>query len=483
MSRARISCTLLAALLAAGCAAVGPDYDRPKLELPGAYAEAAPAGAAGPADVRPDWWTLYGDPVLDRLVASALERNADMRIAVARVEEADANLREAGAALFPEIDLNYNPTRTRISPALATPIPAGVPLTRNDYRLTLATTFELDFWGRLRRGQEAARANALASRYGRGTVALSLAGLVAQAYFALRSLDAQLAVTRDSLATREETLALVRRRLDAGLGTELELAQAEGARADAAVQLKDLARQRALIEHQLAALAGRLDLALPEGALLALPVPPAPPAGLPATLLERRPDLRQAEEQLVAANAQIGIARAQQLPTVSLTGYLGSESATMGRFLTGTSAIALFGIGLVQPLFDAGRYQARTDAAVARRNQAVGAYQKAVETAFREVADALANLRQQAAAEEDYDARAKAARRALAAARTRFEAGYSAYLEVLDAQRTANDAELAFLRNRQARLSASVDLMKALGGGWKDAKLVDPAAEPKPAAN
>lgn len=468
MTRAVIA---FAALLA-GCAAVGPDYERPRLELPGTYPEKG-AEPEAQGEVRADWWKLYEDAKLEELVASAFARNADLRMAAARIEETDANLREAGAALFPEIDLNFNPNRQRISPNLATPIPPGVPLTRNDFRITLGTTFELDFWGKLRRGQEAARANALASRYGRGVVALSLAGIVAQSYFALRSLDAQIVVARESLATREETLDMVRRRLDGGVATELELAQAEGARADAAAQIKDLVRQRALVEHQLAALTGRLDIALPPGALLALPVPPVPPPGLPSTLLERRPDVRQAEEQLVSANAQIGIARAQQLPTVSLTGYLGSESATLSKFLGAGSGIASLGLGLVQPILDAGRYQARTDAAVARQKQAAAGYQKSVETAFREVADALAGLRQATLAEEDYAARAAAARRALAAAKTRYEAGYSAYLEVLDAQRTAYDAELAYLRNRQARLAASVDLMKSLGGGWKDARLLD----------
>jgi multidrug efflux system outer membrane protein len=423
--------------------------------------------------VRSDWWKLYEDAKLDELIASAFERNADLRLAAARIEETDANLREAGAALFPEVDVNFGWNRQRVSPNLATPLPPGVPLTRNDFRIALATSFELDFWGKLRRGEEAARANALASRYGRGVVAISLAGLVAQAYFALRSLDAQLEVARASLATREETLDMVRQRLQGGLAAELDLAQAEGARADAAAQLKDLVRQRALIEHQLGALSGRLDLALPPGALLRLPVPPVPPPGLPSTLLDRRPDLRQAEEQLVSANAQIGIARAQQLPTLSLTGYLGSEGAALSRFLTVGSAIALVGLGVAAPIFDAGRYQARTDAAVARQKQAAAGYQKSVETAFREVADALTVLRQATLAEEDYELRAAAARRALAAARTRYEAGYSAYLEVLDAQRTANDAEIAYLRNRQARLAASVDLMKSLGGGWKDAKLVE----------
>jgi len=463
---------LLVAALLAGCAAVGPDYERPRLELPGAFPEKG-AEPEAQGEVRPDWWKLYEDAKLEALIASAFARNADLRLAAARIEETDANLREAGAALFPEIDLNFNPNRQRISRNLATPIPPGVPLTRNDLRMTLGTSFELDFWGKLRRGQEAARAAALASRYGRGVVALSLAGLVAQSYFALRSLDAQLAVARESLATREETLDMVRRRLEGGLATELELAQAEGTRADAAALIKDLVRQRALVEHQLAALTGRLELALPPGALLTLPVPPVPPPGLPSPLLERRPDVRQSEEQLVSANAQIGIARAQQLPTVSLTGFLGSESATLSKFLGAGSGIALIGLGVVAPIIDAGRYQARTDAAVARQKQAAAGYQKSVETAFREVADALSSLRQATLAEADYEARAAAARRALAAAKARYESGYSAYLEVLDAQRTANDAELAYLRNRQARLAASVDLMKSLGGGWKDAKLLE----------
>jgi multidrug efflux system outer membrane protein len=195
-------------------------------------------------------------------------------------------------------------------------------------------------------------------------------------------------------------------------------------------------------------------------------MPPLPPAGLPSTLLQRRPDILQAEQQLIAANAQIGIARAAMFPTISLTSYLGSESRGLSSLLGTGAGIWSLGFGLTLPIFDAGRYAARTQAAEARQKQAVGGYQKAVETAFREVADALANVRQTAAAEEDQQARAQAAHNVLRLARLRYEAGYSAYLEVLDAQRVANEAELAFVRNRQARLAASVDLMKALGGGW-----------------
>jgi multidrug efflux system outer membrane protein len=216
-------------------------------------------------------------------------------------------------------------------------------------------------------------------------------------------------------------------------------------------------------------LAGRLDLTVPGGDLLALPVPPLPPAGLPSALLDRRPDIQQAEQTLVSANAQIGVARAAMLPTIALTGLDGFESKALSTLLQGSSAIWSLGFALTLPLFDWGRFEARTDAAIARQHQAIAGYQKSIETGFREVADALSNTQQTTSAEEDYLARVEAARRALRLARLRYEAGYSAFLEVLDAQRTANEAELAFVRNRQARLSASVDLMKALGGGWSPA--------------
>jgi multidrug efflux system outer membrane protein len=478
MTMRAIFVALCAALLLGACAAVGPDYRRPAVNLPGAYPD-APADIPGAAAVPAEWWKLYGDQRLDELVASALARNADMRIAVARIEETDANLREAGAAFLPEVDLNAAPQRQRISALTASPIPSSVPLVRNDIRLSLGTSFELDFWGKLRRALEATRALALGSRYAREVVTLSLAGLTTQAYFSLCSLDAQIALTRTTLASRQETLGLVRDRVQGGIASDLDLNQAEGARADAAAQLKDLQRQRALAEHQLETLTGRLDLRLAPGDLLGLPLPPLPPAGLPSTLLQRRPDVLQAEQQLIAANAQIGVARAAMFPTVSLTSYYGGESAALSTLLSSGARIWSLGFGLGLPIFDAGRYAARTQAAEARERQAVAYYQKAVETAFREVADALTTLQQTAASEQYLQQRADAARNALRLARLRYEAGYSAYLEVLDAQRTASDAELAFLRNRQSRLVASVDLMKALGGGWSGGALPLANAAPR----
>jgi multidrug efflux system outer membrane protein len=467
------ACILGVAVLA-GCAPVGPDYQRPAYELPRAYPDAGMAGTAVSAPLRADWWTLYGDVKLNELVALALEKNSDIRLAVARIEEADANLREANATFLPQIDLNAVPTRSRISSTQATPLPGTVPAVRNNVRLSASTSFELDFWGRLRRGVEAVRAQALATRYARDVVSLSLAGLTTQAYFSLRSLDAQVAATRQTLASREEALDYVRRRARGGIASDLDVSQAESARADSAAQLKDLLRQRSLVEHQLGTLTGRLDLAMDSGDLLALPVPPLPPADLPSALIERRPDIQQAEQALVSANAQIGVAKAAMLPTISLTGSDGWESKALSSLLQGTSNIWSLGFALSLPIFDWGRYQARTDAAIARERQALAGYQKSIETGFREVADALTSVRQATEAEADYQARVEASRRTLRLSRLRYDAGYSAYLEVLDAQRTANDAELAFVRNRQSRLAASVDLMKALGGGWA----AEPAARP-----
>jgi len=468
--KSRVPAYACVALLLAGCAAVGPDYERPAVDLPNTYLTygdpvANAAGAA--ATIDPAWWKLYGDAALDGLVERALERNADIRFAVARIEEADANLREAGATFLPQVDLGTTGARSRISTNTATPLPSTVSPLRNNLRLAVSTSFELDFWGRLRRTREAVRAQALGTRYAKDVVTLSLAGLTSQAYFSLRSLDAQIALARETLAVRDEYLDMVRRRSAGGIASDLDVNQAVIARVDTATQLKELQRQRALVEHQLSTLAGKLDLALPQSAtLLAMPLPPAPPAGLPSALLERRPDIRQAEQQLVSANAQIGVAKAAMLPSISLTGFYGGESQGLSTLLNSGSNIWSLGFGLALPIFDWGRLAARADAAEARAHQSLAGYQKAIETAFREIADGLTNLEQTTATEEDLQVRATAARIVLRLARARYEAGYSAYIEVLDAQRTANDAELAVVRNRQSRLSASVDLMKALGGGW-----------------
>ena len=453
---------LLPLLVLCGCT-LGPDYKRPQLELPAQYPEPAPAAAQALA---PQWWQLYSDKTLDGLIDTAQKANADVRLAAARVQEAEGALREARAALFPEVTGSYTYARSRVSTVASPPVPPGFPLIRPNHTLAASTNFELDFWGRFARASEAARANLFGAQYARDTVQLSLAGAITQAYFALRSLDAQLAVLENAIRVRRESLDIAQARLDAGLASELDVHQARGALYDALVQKRDAVRNRALVEHQLGLLTGKMDLKLASGELFALPLAPVPPPGLPSALLERRPDIRQAEENLVAANAQIGIARAAMFPAITLTGVAGGQSAELGDLLTSGAKIWTVGFGLALPLFDAGRRAARVDQATARREQAVAGYQRAVETGFREVADALVNVEQSGDSEAELKQRLDAARAALELSTLRYEKGYSPYLEVLDAQRNANDAELAYVRNRQARLAFSVDLMKALGGGW-----------------
>jgi multidrug efflux system outer membrane protein len=462
-SRGRTTFCFVAVLLG-GCTAVGPDYERPAVDLPQKFPGPELEASAG---VSPEWWTLYRDRTLEDLVQSARERNAEARLAAARVQEAEALAREAGAVFYPEVNAGASATRSRVSSRIIPAPQPGVALERSQYQLSASTSFELDFWGRFARANEAAQALLLSSRLSQDTVALTLAGATAQTYFALRSLDAQIAVLDNTVRVRTDSLDIVRSRAQAGLTSDLDVYQAEGALSDALVERADALRQRALVERQLGVLTGRLDLGISPGELFALPLPPTPPAGLPSDLLERRPDIRAAEQSLVAANAQIGVARAALFPAIALTASLGAQSAELSNLLSSGSGIWSLGFALAQPIFDAGRREARVDQARARHEQVLANYQRSVETAFREVADAIVNVAESARNEEQLRVRLDAARKALELSTLRYESGYSPYIEVLDAQRTANLAELVFVRNRQARLAFSVDLMRALGGGWK----------------
>ncbi len=463
MKRPQTKIAVLAAVLA-GCTTVGPDYERSKVELPAQYPHATGEGTTA---VSPEWWSLYQDRTLDDLVQAARERNADLRLAAARVREAEALAREAGAAFWPELNAAGSAARNRVSTQVIPAPQPGVPVERSQYQLSASTSFELDFWGRFARASEAAQANLLGTRFNQDLVALTLAGSIAQSYFTLRSLDAQIEVLDATIRVRRESRNIARTRAEAGLASELDVHQAQGALSDALVQRREAGRVRALAERQLATLTGRLDLKLLPGDLFAMPLPPMPPAGLPSSLLERRPDIRAAEQTLVAANAQIGVARAALFPSISLTGTLGAQSAELGNLLSSGAGIWSIGAGLALPLFDAGRREARVEQAEARRDQAVASYQRSIESAFREVSDALVSVAETTATEQELSMRLEAARSALELSNLRYESGYSPYLEVLDAQRTANEAELAFVRNRQARLAFSVDLMRTLGGGWE----------------
>jgi len=465
----------MCALLLAGCM-VGPDYRRPEVAVPAHYPEADPALAQAEAGVPKSWWQLYGDPELNELVHATLANNADIAQAVARVEEAQAILRETNATIIPELDLSANGGRQAFSNSVPTPrVVTGM-------GFTLSTNYEIDFWGRIRRSIESAQQSLLSSRYAHDVAELSLAAATAQTYFTLRALDALIAVTRESLKSFDASVNLTRRRAEGGVASDLDVRQAENQRQVARVQLADLVRQRAIALHQLQTLTARLDLAIPPGDLSHLPEPALPPAGVPSTLLERRPDVRQAEAALAAQNARIGVARAAMFPTISLTGDYGNQSTALSTLLASPGRVWSIGLGLALPLFDAGRRQAATELEEARTREAIGGYQKAVQSAFRDVQDALTNVRQNRDAQEDVRLRVESADAALRLAQRRYESGYSAFLEVLVAQRTLYDAQTGAVQNRQALMLATVDLMKALGGGWRpeDADSVSSAAASAP---
>lgn len=461
---------LALAVLLSGCA-VGPDYLRPANWLPAAFKEAPTAVAEAKAEnpaIDQRWWTLFNDSTLNALVDQALLGNADLRSAIARVEQADAAAREAGASLFPNIDAQAAGSNTHLSEKTAT-WSVNSPEVLRARSAGLSLSYELDVWGRVRRSNEAARASLLASQYGRDSIRLSVAGLVAANYLNLRALDAQLAITAESLSSREESAKLVKTRVDAGLVSPLDQYQADGALAALQAQQAELRRSRALLAHQLALLTGKPDLEIAAGPLSAIPLPPQPPAGLPADLIEARPDVRQAEQQLIAANANVGVAKAAYYPKFSLTGVLGSESKTLSDLFSSGAGTWSAGLSLLMPIFDFGKTGARVDQAKALNQQSLIAWQKTLETAYKEVRDALVSLNELGIAESAQENRAANARKALDLARLRYDAGYSGYLEVLDAQRSANEAQLAAVATRQARLNAAVELFKALGGGWRAA--------------
>ena len=448
-------------VLLSACKSVGPDYDRPKLDLPAQYSE--------PADqtqekVSNTWWTLYQDQTLNDLVTKAQQNNTSIKLAVARIEEANAAAIEVGAATFPQVNLSGDASRSRVTELGANPVSTNP---RNDFQAQLGTSFEIDFWGKLSRSKESARAQVLSTRYAKDTVALSISGLVATNYLTLRSLDSQISITQDSIKSRAESLALTKRRLEGGVASALDVRQAEVASANLNAQLAELVRSRALSLHQLAVLTGDLSLKIASDDVKALPVPPTPPAGLPSSLLEARPDVAQAEQQMIAANANIGVAKAALYPTISLTAGLGGESLELSDILKSAARIWSGGVSLSLPIFDSGKVNSRIDQASAKQKQALASYETAVQTAFVDVNDALVNLRQNTERENALNESQIAAKKALEIAENRYKAGYSAYLDVLDAQRVYNDATISYAQSRQARLVSSVDLFKALGGGWQ----------------
>lgn len=458
--RGRGLAVLLVVSVVAACAHV--DTSIPQVELP-SMTDKAPAGAD-------KFWTLFEDEQLTRLIEEALANNRDLKIAVARIEEARANLRIARSALYPSLDASVGASRAKQSGAAN--LPPGIPLIANSFNVGVAAAYEVDLWGKLAAGRDAAGATLLATRYGAETVRIALAAQVATTYFALRSLDADLSLTRDTLATRDENVRLQRSRTTAGVASELDLRLAEAERANIAATIPPLERSLGQAEAALARLAGRSAKGVftPEitrgRAIDEKIVTPEVPGGLPSDLLTRRPDVRQAEANLIATRALTAEARGQYFPSLTLTASLGQASADLSDLFTAPARVWSVAGNLLQPIIGLKRIEAQVDAASSRSEQAAYAYQQSVVDALRDVHDALVAHRSAIAAYEAQDDRRKKQAEVLRLAELRYKNGYSSYLEVLDAQRNLFDADrsrLAALRDRQ---SAAVDLYRALGGGW-----------------
>jgi multidrug efflux system outer membrane protein len=466
MNASSVSFTLVAALIA-GCA-VGPEYERPAAELPVSW-EGAPA--AGERRMGDRWWKLYGDPVLDRLVEEALAHNQDLAAAAARVDEARALLQIADSALAPSVDATFVRDRQRSSESSATRLPLGTPLERNNYRAQLNVAYEVDLWGRLSSASEAARANLFATESARQTVRIALTTDVVRSYFAMLSLDSQVASTQRSLELRTRAYELQTLRFNAGLIDEFTLRQLEAEVAAARSQLPALQDRLTAQELALAVLAGRSPRAIMEDIMArgkdsGQPTAQVVPEGLPSDLLLRRPDVVEAEQRLIAANARIGQARAALFPSISLTGYYGSESAQLADLFTNPARIWALGFGLAQPIFQGGRLRAEVQAMEARQRQAVAQYQKSLQQSFREVRQALNT---QSRAREVYDSegvRARALAEALRLSRIRYESGLLSQLDIIDAERNYLQAELNRADALAAQRAAVAELVKALGGGW-----------------
>jgi len=460
---------LVAALSLFGCAGIKPDYQRPAAELPAGWAAAQGQGSASAGA---EWWKIFGDAELDRLVGEALAHNANLALAVARVDESRAQVGLARADQLPVIGATFDRSRTETSQVAAFPFPPGFPRDTNDYRAALNVSYEIDLWGRLRNLSAAARAELLASEAARETVRITLAADVVQDYFALRASDEQIATVQRSLAARAEALALQKIRLDYGDISELDYRQLEAEVAAARAQLPAFERQRSEQENALAVLLGRSPRAIYAGTVAgaaAADLAPAAlfvPSGLPSELLLRRPDIVEAEQRLIASNARIAAARAELFPSIVLTGYLGSASAALSDLFTGPAGIWKLAAGLAQPVYAGGRLKEGIAAAEARERQALAQYQQAVQNAFRDVRNALVA---QAKSREQFDAesqRANALRQALQLARLRYNNGMTSLLEVLDAERNRLAAEQNRIDALRAQRAAIADLFKALGGGW-----------------
>jgi outer membrane protein, multidrug efflux system len=462
----RLIALSLLMLLAAGCA-VGPNYKRPSVDVPGAYRGAVPQAAQQPtAESLGDqkWWELFQDQQLQDLIHTALQQNYDVRIAATRILQARAQVGITRADQLPTISggveaVNQRSARSKFFPAFET--------SSNQVDLSLA--WELDFWGKYRRATESARANLLATQWARQAVISTLVSDVAAAYFQLRELDLELEISRRTLASRRDSLQLTQTLASGGATSMLDVRQAEQLVFTAAETIPDLERRIEQQENFLSTLLGNNPGPITRGTKLTeQPHAPEIPAGLPSSLLERRPDIRQAEAQLIAANAQIGVAKAAYFPQITLTATSGYQSSALTSLFTGPAGLWNFGGSLVQPIFTGGRIRSNVKFTEARQQEAALIYQQTIQQAFRGVSDALVEYRKDREFREQQEELAFSAQDAARLSEMRYRGGATSYLEVLTNETNYFAAELGLAQAQLNELLGLVRIYRNLGGGWQE---------------
>jgi multidrug efflux system outer membrane protein len=458
----RSTAVCLTVFLLAGCA-IGPDYHRPEVASPPAW-QVNMEQAKDTANTA--WWEQFNDPVMNDLIVTALRENFDLRAATARVEEYYGRYGATRSTLFPQVGYDGSAGRVQASEEGPIRITPGTASKYSLYQAEFNASWEIDLWGKLRRATEAARADLLGAEDARSGVILSLVTAVATAYVDLRSLDRQLEIAQETAKSREESVKLFEIRFKGGNISEMELSQVKSEYYVALAAIPNLEKRIRQQENLINVLLGRNPGPVARGKGLDQIALPAVPAGLPSDLLARRPDIRQAEQVLVAANARIGVAKAQYFPTISLTGYFGSVSTELKDLFTGPAGAWSYVGAVAGPIFTAGGIKGTVSAATALQRQALFGYEQSIQNGFREFEDALIDQDrtrvQLDAQSKEIEAYATYAR----LARLRFENGYTSYIEVLDAERSLFNGQLSYAQTQDALLRALVNLYKASGGGW-----------------
>jgi multidrug efflux system outer membrane protein len=451
------------ALFLSGCT-VGPRYRRPATDVPAVYRGGVPAASGDTASLADQkWWEVFQDQQLQQLIRTSLQQNYDVRIAATRILEAQAQLGITRSNQFPSVSAGATIAEQR------TPAELGVAsITSGAGQLNVSAAWELDFWGRFRRATEAARANLLASEWARQQVISTLVSNVASAYFQLRELDLELEISQQALASRQDSLKLTQLLADHGATSMLDVRQAEQLVFTAAAQVPDLQRRIQQQENLISTLLGHNPDAVPRGLKLTeQPHLPQVPAGLPSSLLERRPDIRQVEQQLVAFNAQIGVAKAAYFPQITLTGTGGTQSSALTSLFSGPSGLWSFGAGLAQPIFTGRRIRSGVRLAEAQEQEAVLTYQETIQQAFRDVSDSLIAYQKDQEFRQQQQLLTNSAQDAAHLSDIRYKGGAASYLEVLTNQTNYFSAQLNLAQAQFNELNSLVQLYRSLGGGWQ----------------